>query len=339
MKMMLRVLTMVCCMSSAGAGYPAHVLFSDSFDRPDNVNISASTDGMGGLLSPLVYVEIGDEVIFPIVSGTGKSNPGLTNIENNQLHLADGPNASTLFLDHNFIDSELLAAGGMRIGFKIVSNNGTLTGIDSFVGFGVGNTLEECQNIWFDYNGVGFRGRVNNYAGTSDFWVGWSPAAGGTIQVYKNGPTSEGGENYDAATNVVLSGNDRLELELYFDSFQAGSTVTAIVLWNSEIVAVDSFAWDYDNANYIGINARQNNQGYTVDDLEIAAIYNDRAQRPVPPDGATGLVPEDVILVWNKGKDAQGNPNSAIAQHYLYMIDGEPNFVGVSPIVVPDTED
>ena len=338
MKTKVMLITVLCCVGVSLAGITGPILFSDSFDRPDNVNISASTDGMGGLLSPLVYVEIGDEVIFPIASGSGQPNPDLTNIENNQLHLADGPNMSTLYLDHNFVDSEFPDAGGMRIGLTIVSNQGPLMGIDSFVGFGVGNTLEECENIWFDYNGTGFRGRVNNHAGTSDFWVGWSPAAGGTIQVYKNGPTSEGGENYDAATDVVLSGNDRLELEMYFDSFTAGSPVVAVVLWNSEIVAIDSFEWDHDNANYIGVNARQGN-GYTVDDLEVAAIYNDRAQVPAPADGATGLVPEDVILVWNKGKDAEGNPNANVVQHYLYIAEGEPNFIDVSPIIVADMAD
>ena len=104
----------------------------------------------------------------------------------------------------------------MRIGFKIVSNNRT-SQARQFVGFGVGNTLE-VSKLWFDYNGVGFRGRVNNYAGTSDFWVGWSPAAG-TIRSTKM-VNLRGRRDYDAATNVVLSGNDRLELELYFDSFR-----------------------------------------------------------------------------------------------------------------------
>ena len=251
------------CGFLTGTSQAAVNLFTDSFDRPDNNNISISSVGMSGLAAPMIYVERGDALV---------ENDALTRIFDNALRLADGPNASTLYLDHNFTNPEFLAAGGMRIGLSIVSNNGTLAGIDSFVGFGVGNTLTECQNIWFDYNGVGFRGRVNNYAGTSDFWVGWSPAEGGSIQVYKNGPTSHGGQNYDAVTGVTLSGNDRLELRLSFDSFQSGSVVTAIVLWNSEIVAVDSFAWDYDSANYIGINARQNNQGFTVDDLTIEAV-------------------------------------------------------------------
>jgi arylsulfatase A-like enzyme len=252
------------------------VLFSDSFDRANSNDIDASPVGMTGLLSPLTYVEIGDDVIYPIQSGTGNPYPELTHIENNRLYMADGTNMTTMYLGHNFVDNEILAADGMRIGLTIIENRGTGTTAQFFVGFGVGNTLQECQSTWFDHNGTGFRGQVNvtpPQAGTSDLWVGWSPANGGTIQVFKNGPTAAGGENYDLLTGVALTGSDRLELELYFNSFADNTPVLANILWNKEVVGTETFAWDADGKleNYIGINGRQGN-GYIVDDLLIETL-------------------------------------------------------------------
>jgi hypothetical protein len=249
----------------------AEVLFSDSFNRANNVDIDASTDGMGGSLGSLAYVEIGDDSIYGQQSGTGLPYPELTSIVDNQLYMAYGTNMTTMYLDHNFTDSEITAAGGMKIGLTIV-NGGNFTDNDRFVGFGVGNTLSECQNVWFDFNGDGFRGRIDNWTGFSDLWVGWSPNNGGKIQVYKNGPTSEGGANY-AIEGTSLTGNDRLELELFFDSFDDGAAVNANIRWNGVVVGTESFAWDTDGLleNYIGINARQGNY-MIVDDLLIETI-------------------------------------------------------------------
>ena len=220
---------------SAGANV---ILFSDTFNRADNFNIDADTTGMGGSLGILQYIEVGDDVIYPIVNPTGTDGPGLTRIQTNQLGMARGPNMSTMYLDHNFTDAAILTDGGMRIGMTILQDLGSGTSAQFFTGFGVGNTLQECQDTWFDHNGTGFRGQVNTTpprAGTSDFWVGWSPVNGGTIQVFKNGPTAAGGENYDLLTGVALTGSDRLELELFFDSFTDDTVVVANILWNGSV--------------------------------------------------------------------------------------------------------
>jgi hypothetical protein len=253
----------------------AEVLFSDSFDRADSLDIdSGAPTGMGGTLGTMSYYERDDELYMiinpggdPLVAST------LSNIKENQLYMADGPNMGLLYMEHNFTDSQILTDGGMKIGLTIVSNNAGFTDNDRFVGFGVGNTLTESQNAWFDFNGDGFRGRIDNWTGFSDLWIGWSPNNGGKLQVYKNGPTSQGGENY-AIEGITLNGNDRLELELFFDSFADGSPVNANILWNGAVVGTESFGWDADGLleNYIGINARQGGTGFTVDDLAIETI-------------------------------------------------------------------
>lgn len=345
MKKVVVLLVVLGCISISGAAVPSATLFSDSFDRANDNNIDASSDGMGGLLSPLTYVEIGDDEIYPVQSGTGNPYPELTHIQDNHLYMAYGTNMTTMYLGHNFVDSQILDADGMRIGMTIIQDLGAQTGGQYFVGFGVGNTLQECQDTWFDHNGTGFRGQINltpPQAGTSDLWIGWSPANSGTIQVLKNGPTTAGGENYNLLTGVALTGNDRLELELFFEDYNDGSTVNANILWNGVVVGSDSFAWDADGLleNYIGINARQA-AGFVVDDLAIDAIYNDRAHNPVPANGAAGVLAGTLNLEWNMGKDSAGNPNEDISGHYIYVtrevIDGEPNFAG--PDTVTDITD
>ena len=280
----LITLFIICCTSiSVAVTTP---LYHDSFNRADSLDMSATTDGMSGLLAPMTYVER-DADLYMQINPTGSQTVAdtLSNIENDQLHMADGPNMGLFYLDHNFTDAAITNNGGMRIGLTIVSNDGTFTDNDRFVGFGVGNTLAECQTMWFDFNGDGLRGRIGTWAGFSDLWIGWSPNNGGKIQVYKNGPTSEGGDNY-AIEGITLSGNDRLELELFFDSFADGSPVNANILWNGLVIGTESFAWDTDGLleNYIGFNARQDGAGFTVDDLAIVPIpRTQRKTRQVLP--------------------------------------------------------
>jgi len=339
MKKFMVLITMLSVVSAGVAAVPSYTLFSDNFNRADNHDIDAEATGMGGLLAPLTLVEMGDDVVFPIQSGTGLPNTGLTRIQANQLYQAAGPNASTLYVDHNFVDSQITAADGMRIGLTITANLGNGTTGDFFCGFGVGNTLTECQTTWLDHNGTGFRGQNvgATQAGTSDLWVGWSPANGGTIQVFKNGPTAAGGYNYALVKNLGLTAGDRLELELYFDDFADNSPVTAYILWNGKIIGTEHFNWDADGVleNYIGINARQGN-GFVVDDLAVEAIYNDRAADPVPADQSIDVPTGTVTLQWTPGKDALGNLNANIGAYYVYVADNlagtEPNFIAYEEI-------
>lgn len=271
-------------------------LFRDSFDRSvgQENDIDASSTGMKGLAAPLVYVERGDNDLA--------SNAGLTNIEDNTLHMADGTNMTTMYLDHNFTEAEILTAGGMKIGLTILSNDGNEDDQQRFVGFGVGNTFAECANSQFDFNGVGYRGREGNHAGTADMWIGWSPNNGGEIQVFKNGPSTHGGENYDL-DGIPLGSQGRLELELLFHDFNAGTTVYANILWNSVVVHSTTFQWDNTGANYIGINGRQNNQGYTVDDFSVVALTSEEipvlTDFTVTPARISDSSTEQITLTWS----------------------------------------
>ena len=302
----------------AAVSVNAEVLLSDSFNRADSTDIdSGAPVGMGGPVSPIEYVETGDEF---------GGNVGLTNLENNQLHLADGPNMTVMYPDHNFVDSTITDNGGMRIGITIVSNDGTATDMNRFVGFGVGNTKQECDDAYFDYNGVGFRGRVDNWAGTSDIWIGWSPLNGGTLQVFKNGPTSEGGYNYDIASGLALSGNDRLELELTISDFNAGTTVVAGIYWNSILLHTTNYQWDHSDSNYIGFSTRQNDQGFTVDDFEVIAVTPDEIPFLTSFTASPDIVDESqvtqVTLTWNASMVGVGLSYAVTADKTVEFLTG-----------------
>ena len=339
MKKIIVLFALISLNSIISAANPGTVLFSDTFDRASTTQVNdlnATTTGKSGILGALEYVEQGDNIL---------QTETFTNLENDQLHLADGPNASTLYINHNFSDSQILTDKGLRIGLTIVSNDGVATDQDRWCGFAVGNSYEECSNSILDYNFDGdngttapfyrFRGsldRGQSTPGISDIFIGWAPQNGGVIQVFKNGSTVTGGKNYNI-TGITLSGNndDRLELELYFDDMNEGTEVTAYILWNSELVGIDTFAWDHTNDNYIAITSRQSNSGFTVDDLVIDTVFNDRATAVSPEDMAIDIAPESITLEWNPGAGA------VVSKHLLSVttkldVNGDPNFVGTDPI-------
>jgi arylsulfatase len=271
-------------------------LFTDSFDRPNSNNLSASSDGMSGAAAPMTYVERGDALA---------GNESLVNIRANQLYLADGPNMGVLYLDHNFTHPVILDAGGMRIGLTIVSNNGTIADRTRWCGFGIGNSLAECQAIDFDHTGVGFRGQDYNglQPGTSDLFISWSPGpdGSGVVNVYKNGPTAAGGEGIDVPVGG-LSGHDRLEMELAIRDFDAGSTVIAKIFWNAAVIHTTTFQWDHANQNYIGISARQNDQGFTVEDFAVLTVAPETppflTDFSLAPKTIRNTATETVTLTW-----------------------------------------
>ena len=336
-KLMSFLCLLGCIAGSSMAAAPAANIFSDNFNRATNADIDADAPtGMSGQVGTITYDER-DEVLHTNVDQALL----LTNIENNALHLADGPNMSTLYLDHNFTEAGFTNADGMRISMVIVSNDGTLVDGGRMVGFGVGSTQAEASTAEFDWTATAtsaFRGN-GSVAGTSDMFVGWNSANGGYLEIFKNGPTSAGGEDYTIPVGA-LQGNDLLELELYFDDFNDNSEVSALVLWNGSIVAADNFNWDADGAleNYVSIVARQNAAGFTVDNLAIEAIYNDRANT-FSPDGSEKVVPSSITLDWEPGKDNSGNVNSDITGYYLYVtsevVDNEPNFASAPSYTLP----
>ncbi|MBP6124504.1 MAG: immunoglobulin domain-containing protein [Phycisphaerae bacterium] len=305
------------------AAVPAQVLFSDTFDRPNNTDIDASSAGMSGPLAPMIYQEVWE--------GSGLATS--IQILSNQLNIAMGPGMSSLFLDHNFIDNAILEADGFSVSLTVVSITSADDQPNRFAGFGVGNTRDEAMAAKDSFDSLTpFRpntARANQGIGVSDFFA--DIALDQNLRIWSNGNLLQ--------TIPVGAAAGTIRVDFLTDDFNAGSTVKAVVYFNGTLVTTQSFTWDHTNANYLGISGRTPAAGIFLDNLVISTVYEDRANQPYPADGEKMVLPTSLVLHWNKGKDSSGNPNPAIIRHYLYIAHTEPNFASVSPIIVPDTPD
>ncbi len=155
------------------------VLFSDTFNRSANTDIDALSDGMSGTLSPMIYQEA--------FEGSGAASS--IQILSNQLNIAVGAGMSSLFLDHNYIDSEILAADGFSVSMDVVSITTADDIANRFGGFGIGNTRNEALNAKDSVDSTTpFRpnvARANMGYGVSDFYV--DLALDQNLRIWSNG--------------------------------------------------------------------------------------------------------------------------------------------------------
>jgi hypothetical protein len=323
MKKIVCIAAVLLAVSMGYAAYPGTVLFSDSYNRPNATDIDASSVGMAGPLAPLVYVEN--------FEGSGQATS--IQILNNQLNVAMGVGMSSLYLDHNFIDASILASSGFSVSLDVVGITAADDTGNRFGGFGVGNTRAQAQAAGDSFDSAAplrpSTARANQGIGVSDFYV--DLALDQNLRVWSKGALLE--------TIAVGAAAGTIRVDFYVSSFTAGSSVMAEVYFNGVKRSTRTFTWDFTDANYLGISGRTAAAGVFLDNLTISTLYSDKANSPVPGDRQIGVEPATVVLQWNKGKNAAGAPNAAIAQHYLYLVEGEPNFAGVSPITVADTAD
>lgn len=323
MKKLMILLMVFCAAGLAGAGYPGQVLFSDNYNRANSTDIDSSSVGMAGTLAPMVYVEA--------FEGSGVATS--TQILNDLLNVAMGPGMGSLFLDYNLIDASILTSDGFSVSMDVVSITTADDTGNRFGGFGVGHTRDEALAAKDSFDSaVPFRpslARANQGIGVSDFYV--DLALDQNLRIWSKGALLET-INVGVATGTI-------RVDFYVADFNAGSAVDAEVYFNGVKKSVKSFTWDHANSNYLGISGRTAAAGVLLDNLLVATLYSEKANTPVPANGATGVDSAGVVLQWNKGKDTGGNPNAGITKHYLYIAENEPNFVNVTPITVADSAD
>ncbi len=248
-------------MVSSPLNPPAEVWFRDTFDRADNLDIDASSTGMSGVFAPMVYTE--SDPLVP--------DAGLSQITNNSLYLAYGPNASVVGLSsHNFIDAAILSNGGFNISMDI-TNLGSQTGTDYFCGFGVGLSASEMAALNLDYGtSSGPRGTYNgSKAGVADFYVCWTPNSGGGVQIFSAGTT--GGEQI--AVNAAAGGV--LSADFFFDGFATGAPVEVSIYFNGTEIARRQFNWNGTDENFLALSTRQSS-GMIVDNLVVSQPVGER---------------------------------------------------------------
>lgn len=264
------------------------VLYSDNFNRPDNRNIQASqtgiTDNTGDNLTAgvpgTVYSQpwLDPNNAYPTY-GTqdgNAANGGGAQILSSQLQLAVGAGTSDLYINHNFVNPSILSAGGFTVSLDINGYNQSTS--QQGGAFAIGMTQSEAGSTADAFNeGIvagqpaapSMTGAFNSQNGigstvpglvASDFW----------LALRGDGSLAWGGGNGTTIQGVTgLAKTGTISANFLFSDFNAGSTVDYTIYYNGVSKGTGSFAWSDTDANYIGLDARDNT-AVNFDNLTIA---------------------------------------------------------------------
>jgi len=248
----------------------ASAFFQDLYNRPDNYDIDAESEGMSGLCLPMAYVES--------FEGSGA---GSIRVQDHYLQMATGTGMGSMYLDHNFIDTAILNKGGFTVMLDVLEISGGDAPQDRFGGFGIGLTPAQAAAAG-DIGGVTtLRPKVDGAGANAvcDFYV--DLAMDGVLRTWSG--------NQLLSANPVSLSHGRIRVDFLFSGFLAGNKVVARVFFNGEQQNVVTFTWDQTNQNYIGLSARATNY-VRMDNLVIMPFES------ISPDSADLTGEGDVNL-------------------------------------------
>ncbi|TWT77261.1 hypothetical protein Pla123a_19180 [Posidoniimonas polymericola] len=256
----------------------AGVLFSDSFNRADSANIDESLTGIvdntgSALSADGVYSQ---PWVDPANETTGydgdPGNGGGAQIGDNQLQLAVGPGTSNAYVNHNFINPEILAAGGFRVSLDV--NDFSQNSEGQGGAFAVGMTAAEAAATNDAFNGNPSNAKMTNAFPTeftdtvSDFWVGLR--GDGTKELaWGNGPVPVSDPSFQVVDLDSKTGT--ISADFSFSSFAAGSDVAVSIYFNGVLQGTGAFQWSDSDANYIGIDTRDA-QIVSLDNFSVSTL-------------------------------------------------------------------
>ncbi len=220
------------------------VLFADTFDRADNDDLNAVATGKSGTLGALDWLE--------------KAATGGGRILSNELQLGEdggGGGWALAYLDHNFVDSGILSAGGFSVSVDIL--NDVTGGGTRYVGIAVGGSSA-------DYSGWSNNNPADQGA---DFYVGYDGSGTEQFRIWTNGVLA-------TTTSLTFANPDTLRVDLTVTDFNAGTTVGYEVFNNSISVASGNFTWGGTDENYLGLFSNWTDSGAELDNFEISAVLD-----------------------------------------------------------------
>jgi hypothetical protein len=236
------VLAAMAGLALTGASANAAMLFGDTFDRPDNTDLNASTTGKSGTLGALDWVQLG--------SGGG------TEIVGNQLKGGDngaGGGWAVAYPDHNFVDTAISSGGGFSVTIDLL--NYSTAGSGRWMAIAVGHSKAEID-AW----------STNNAASTvSDLFVGYRFTQQ-QLEVYDNGAL------VDEPGIGAYSVPQTMRVDYALSDFNAGSTVDYEAYLSGDLITSGSFTWSGTDENYIGIFTNLSGRQALMDNLDITAI-------------------------------------------------------------------
>lgn len=163
-------------------------------------------------------------------------------------------------LRHNFIDPEILDAGGFSVSLKILQiNSDSSDTANRYAGFAVGLNESEASggNDIATASPKPFRGNGSNL-GVADCFLELD--LNGNVKWWSGGVLQ--------ATVPVGATSGTLTASFKCSSFAAGSSVTMNAYLDGNLLDLDptgpgtaaTFSWNESNANYLGLSARASSQ-------------------------------------------------------------------------------
>jgi len=267
------------------------LFFADNFNRTDDFDLDASTNGMSGLLMTNGFT-VSNIWLEPI--DLGRSVPNDSAVTNNTLRMGGNGHSVNLVLDRNF--ATLMSTGVLSISMKLngspLPNDGSALHRYEGIGFGFGQAEGNVVSATVD--------RV--LSRVADVFVG--STANGRIRVNDEAPSSRVATGDLAPTFTMLASNGatayvsgtlRLDFTItnaaigstvgYAVLFDAGSTGNFVTLTNRSFVLSGNFEL------YAGVEERSTPSVF-ADDFSVSAL------------GAYSA-PANVGIVWR----AQSNNN------------------------------
>lgn len=256
----------------------AGILFEDTFDRPDNRNISAVLDGItnntgttflpGAVYSQPFLDPNNAAPTYGVQDGVATNGGGAQILANN-LQLAVGAGTSNAFVNHNFTNAAIPAAGGFSVSLDVLTYTQATNGQGA--SFAIGMTQAEAASTRDSFSGAarmtgGFGvepGAAIPAANVSDFWV----------VVRGNNSLAWGGKSGTVQGATGLSSKvGTIAANFRFTDFNAGSTVNYEVLIDGIIKGTGTFTWSDNASNYIGLDVRDAVLG-SLDNFRVATDF------------------------------------------------------------------
>ncbi len=266
-------------LSSLQASSHAAVLFADTFDRPATRNIDGALTGITNntgtsLAANGVYthgwIDPANDDPANGVQDANAANGGGAQILSSTLQLAAGAGTSNAFVNHNFVNTSILSAGGFSVSFGLLGFN--QTGLQQGGGFAIGMSQAQANSAGdaFDLLTPKMTGAFHDTSlvgGTvpanviSDFWIG----------LRGNGSLAWGSGSGTIDGLSVGSKIGTVSVNFFLSDFNDGSTVNYQVLYNGTAQGSGTFAWTGSGENYIGLDARDNT-GVNFDNFSINTV-------------------------------------------------------------------
>ncbi len=266
------------------SGQAQTVLFSDSFNRADNVNLSGATNGMGGLLITNGTLTVGNIWSEPV--DVIQANPADSQIITNALKLGGNGHTDHVFLNHNFAND--LGAGTLSVQVKAVTAPTSTSPIDRYTGIGLGGSLAE------------FSSTVDQpILNVADLFV--AETQDGLLRINDERPSARPGSgavtptttiDLDSGATNFIPGTIRVVLTI--TNTAAGSTVGYDVFFDNGagggfvdvLPGTRSFVWSGNGELYTAV-AERSAAGTVADDFQVTTT----GITPPAPLASLGVTP------------------------------------------------